>query len=180
MARLVDDLLDVSGITHNKLALRRERTQLADIIGIAVETSRPLIERSGHELTVSLPPEPVYLHADGARLAQVFSNLLNNSAKYTDWGGRIWLSAAPSGGELVVRVSDTGVGIPPEAIPRLFEMFTQVDCALQRAQGGLGIGLSLVRRLVELHGGAVEAHSEGIGRGSEFVVTLPLIKGKSL
>jgi signal transduction histidine kinase len=179
MTRLVDDLMDVSGIAHNKLSLRKEQVQLADIIGSAVETSHPLIERSGHELTVSLPPEPVYLHADQARLVQVFSNLLNNSAKYTDCGGRIWLTAALCGGELIVRVRDTGVGILPEAMPRLFEMFSQVDCTAARAQGGLGIGLALVRRLVELHGGTVEAHSEGIGRGSEFVVTLPFINDDS-
>ncbi len=179
LARLVDDLMDVSAITQNKLVVRKERVQLAEIIESAIETSRPLIERSGHELTVSLPPEPVYLHADQARLVQVFSNLLNNSAKYTDRGGRIWLSATPCGGELIVRVRDTGVGIPPEAMPHLFEMFSQADCTLERAQGGLGIGLTLVRRLVELHGGAVEAHCEGIGRGSEFVVTLPLMNDDS-
>jgi PAS domain S-box-containing protein len=181
MVRLIDDLLDISRITRGKIALRRERVALAEVVRSAVESSRPLIDRAGHALTVTLPPGPVVLDADPTRLAQVLLNLLNNAAKYTEPGGRIWLTAAAVAGEagsppatLEIRVRDTGVGIPKEMLPQVFEMFTQVDRSLERAQGGLGIGLSLVRGLVELHGGTVEAHSEGPGRGSEFVVRLPL------
>lgn len=183
LARLIDDLLDISRIARNKLELRKERVALADVVKGAVETSRPAIEQCGHELTVTLPPEPVYLHADLVRLAQVFMNLLNNAAKYMERGGRIWLIAElASGGrqppEVVVRVKDTGVGIPAEKLPSLFEMFFQVDRSLERSQGGLGIGLSLVRRLVELHGGRVEARSAGVGKGSEFIVRLPVLVEK--
>jgi PAS domain S-box-containing protein len=175
LTRLIDDLMDLSRITRNKLELRKERIELAEVIQGAVESSRPLIAQCGHELTVTLPPEPVILHGDVVRLAQVFLNLLNNAAKYTERGGRIWLTAEREDGEVVVRVKDTGVGIPPEKLPRLFEMFFQVDRTLERSQGGLGIGLSLVRRLVELHGGRVEARSEGAGKGSEFIVRLPVL-----
>jgi CheY-like chemotaxis protein len=140
-----------------------------------VETSQPLIDRFGHHLTVTLPPEPVYLRADLLRLSQVLTNLLTNAAKYTDRGGDIWLTVERQGGEVVVRVKDTGVGIPAEKLPGLFQMFFQVDRALERSQGGLGIGLSLVRRLVELHGGSVKAHSAGSGQGSEFTVLLPAL-----
>jgi PAS domain S-box-containing protein len=178
LTRLIDDLLDVSRITRNKLELRKQRLDLAEVVQAAVETSRPAIEQSGHELTVTLPAEPVYLYGDLVRLAQVLMNLLTNAAKYTEPGGRIWLTAelASDGRpEVVVRVKDTGMGIPAEKLPRLFEMFFQVDRSLERAQGGLGIGLSLVRRLVELHGGRVEAHSDGPGRGSEFVAHLPAL-----
>jgi PAS domain S-box-containing protein len=175
MVRLVDDLLDVNRITRNKLELRRERVELADVVASAVETSRPALEEGGHALTVTLPPEPVHLYADATRLSQVFANLLNNSAKYTDRGGSVQLAAELRGGEAVVRVRDNGVGIPAEALPRLFEMFSQVDRNLERAAGGLGIGLTLVRRLVEMHGGTVAAFSDGPGRGSEFVVRLPVV-----
>jgi PAS domain S-box-containing protein len=175
LSRLLDDLLDISRITRNKLELRKQRIELAEVVNGAVETSRPLIEQCGHELTVTLPPQPIYLSGDLVRLSQVFLNLLNNAAKYTERGGRIWLSAEQQGSEVVVRVEDTGVGIPPEKLPRLFDIFFQVDRTLERAQGGLGIGLSLVRRLVELHGGAVEARSEGVGKGSEFSVRLPVL-----
>ena len=130
-----------------------------------MESSRSFIEQRGHELTVTLPPEPVYVNGDLVRLAQVFLNLLNNAAKYTEPGGRIWLTADRQQHHAVVRVKDTGVGIPTDKLPRLFEMFYQVDASLERAHGGLGIGLSLVRRLVEFHGGSVEARSEGPGRG---------------
>ena len=180
MVRLVDDLLDVSRITRNKIELRKKRVELAAVVAGAVETSRPLIEASGHELTVTLPPEPIPLDADLTRLAQVFSNLLNNAAKYTEQGGHIWLTAElASGGrqppdEVVVKVRDTGLGIPADMLPRIFEMFTQVDRSLDRSQGGLGIGLTLVKRLVEMHGGGVEARSGGAspaaaakGRGRE-------------
>lgn len=175
MVRLVDDLLDVGRITRNKLELRKERVDLATAVANAVETSRPLIETNGHELTVSMPPTPIYVDADLTRLAQVFSNLLNNAAKYTERGGHIWLTVERQGAEVVAVVKDTGVGIPPGMLPKVFDMFTQVDRTLERAQGGLGIGLTLVRRLVEMHGGRVEARSEGYGHGSEFTVRLPVV-----
>jgi len=173
LTRLIDDLMDVSRITRDNLQLCEERIELADVIRSAVESSRPAIEKGSHVLTVTLPPRPVHLTGDLVRLAQVFLNLLNNAAKYTEPGGRIWLSAEADDEEVVVRVKDNGVGIPPDKLPRLFQMFFQVDRTLDRAQGGLGIGLALVRRLVELHGGRVEARSEGLGKGSEFVVHLP-------
>jgi PAS domain S-box-containing protein len=175
MVRLVDDLLDVSRITRNKLELKKQRVELAAVVQSAVETSRPLIEQIGHEFSVTLPAAPVCLDADATRLAQVFSNLLNNSAKYTEPGGCIRLIAEIAGNEVVVRVQDNGLGIPPEALPRLFQMFSQVDRNMERAQGGLGIGLTLVRRLVKMHGGTVEARSEGPGKGSEFTVRLPVM-----
>jgi PAS domain S-box-containing protein len=175
MVRLVDDLLDVSRISRNKLDLRKEQVELTQIVASAVETSRPLIEASGHELTVILPAEPVRLDADLTRLAQVFSNLLNNAAKYTDRGGHLRLTAERQGDEVVVVVKDDGVGIPPAMLPRIFDIFTQVDRSLERAQGGLGIGLTLVKRLVQMHDGSVTAHSEGLGRGTELVVRLPVL-----
>ena len=175
LTRLIDDLLDVSRITLNKLQLRRQPLELSDVITGAVESSRSFIEQRGHELTVTLPPEPVYINGDLVRLAQVFLNLLNNAAKYTEQGGRIWLTADRQQHHAVVRVKDTGVGIPSDKLPRLFEMFYQVDASLERTHGGLGIGLSLVRRLVEFHGGSVEARSEGPGKGSEFTVRLPAL-----
>jgi PAS domain S-box-containing protein len=186
MVRLIDDLLDISRITRGKIELRKERVELAVVVRSAVETNRPVIEQAGHELTVSLPPEPVYLMADPTRLAQIILNLLNNAARYTEPGGRIGLTveladelkdpatAAEKPSEVVIRVRDNGTGIPAEMLPRIFEMFTQVDRSLERSQGGLGIGLTLVRSLVEMHGGTVTAHSDGLGRGSEFVVHLPL------
>ena len=174
MARLLDDLLDVSRITRGKLELRRQRVELGGVVETAVETSRPLIEAGGHELTVDLPPGPVHLDADPVRLAQVLSNLLNNAAKYTERGGRIHLAAERNGASVLVSVKDTGIGVEGEMLPRLFEMFSQAKPALERAQGGLGIGLALVRGLVEMHGGCVTARSDGPGTGSEFAVHLPL------
>jgi signal transduction histidine kinase/ActR/RegA family two-component response regulator len=174
MVRLIDDLLDVSRITRGKLELRKERTELATVVNTAVETTRPLIQSAGHALTVSLPPKPVYLDADPVRMAQVFSNLLNNGAKYMERGGRLWLTAELAGDELSVSVRDAGIGIPRDALAAVFDMFAQVDQSLERAQGGLGIGLTLVKRLVEMHGGRVEARSEGVGKGSEFIVRLPV------
>jgi PAS domain S-box-containing protein len=176
LTRLIDDLTDISRITLDRLDLRKERVDLAEVIKGAVESGRPLIEQCGHELIVTLPPQPVYVNGDSVRLAQAFMNLLNNAAKYTERGGRIWLTAEGAAGEVVVRVKDTGVGILPEKLPRLFEMFYQADRSLERSQGGLGIGLSLVRRLVELHGGRVNAHSTGVGKGSEFTVRLPVLE----
>ncbi len=181
LVRLVDDLLDVSRIGRGKIELRKEPVDVQSVVASALETSRPLIEAAGQQLTVALPPEPIYLQADPTRLAQVVSNLLNNAARYTDAGGRIELSVEPASGgcqppgEVIIRVRDTGIGIPPEMLPRIFDMFTQVDRSLERSQGGLGIGLTLVQRLVEMHGGRVEAHSPGPGQGSEFVVRLPVV-----
>jgi CheY-like chemotaxis protein/two-component sensor histidine kinase len=174
MVRLIDDLLDLSRVSRGKIELRRERVELATVLHNAIETSRPLIEAAGHELTVTLPPARVWLEADPTRLAQVVANLLNNAAKYTKEGGHIWLTAEQAGGEAVIRVRDTGVGIPAEMLPRIFEMFAQVGTSLERSQGGLGIGLTLVKSLVEMHQGTVEARSEGPGKGSEFVVRLPV------
>jgi PAS domain S-box-containing protein len=173
MVRLVDDLLDVSRITTGKLQLRKERVDLATVVQNAVEATRPLIDAQGHKLTVTLPPAPVLLDADPTRLAQVFSNLLNNAAKYSEDGGDITLSAELAGDEVRVRVTDKGIGIAADHLPRIFEMFAQVDTAFDRSQGGLGIGLSLVKGLVEMHGGGVQAHSDGPGMGSQFVVCLP-------
>jgi len=174
LVRLVDDLLDVSRIMRGKIELRKEPLELAGIVGRAVETVRPGLDARGHELTVALPPEPVRLEGDLVRLSQVLANLLNNAVKYTEPGGRIFLGAAHEGDEVVLRVRDTGIGIPAEMLPSVFDPFIQVAASSARSQGGLGIGLTLVRRLVELHGGRVSAHSEGPGKGSEFVVRLPM------
>jgi PAS domain S-box-containing protein len=174
MARLLEDLLDVSRISRNRLELRRERVELVAVIEAALETSRPLIEAGHHEITVTLPAAPIHLDADPVRLAQVLANLLNNAAKYTERGGRIQLTAERQGSDVVVSVTDSGIGITADMVPRIFEIFSQANPALVRSQGGLGIGLSLAKGLVELHGGTIEAHSDGPGRGSEFVVRLPV------
>jgi signal transduction histidine kinase/CheY-like chemotaxis protein/PAS domain-containing protein len=174
MTRLIDDLIDISRITRDRLELRKERVELARILHGAVETVRPLLDGSRHELTVTLPADTIYVDADVTRLAQVFSNLLNNAAKYSDPSGRIFLRVERQRTDAVVSVRDAGIGIPKEMLSRVFEMFTQVDCSRERTRSGLGIGLTLVRRLVEMHGGSVTAHSDGIGEGSEFVVRLPL------
>ncbi len=179
MVRLIDDLLDVSRISRGKITLRKERVELASVVQQAVETSRPLIDAQEHRLSVSVPPEPIYVDADVTRLAQVFANLLNNAAKYTEPGGRIALRIERQGGEAVVSVRDTGVGIPGHVLPNLFQMFMQVDRSLERSQGGLGIGLSIVKRLTEMHGGSVEARSDGHGKGSEFIVRLPVVLSPS-
>ncbi|HJT76464.1 MAG TPA: PAS domain S-box protein, partial [Gemmataceae bacterium] len=170
LTRLVDDLLDVNRITSGKIQLRKEAVDLAAVVARAVETVRPLLDARKHELTVALPPEAVRLEADATRLAQVVGNLLTNAAKYTAAGGHVWLSAGREGGEVVLRVRDTGVGIPPAMLGKVFDLFAQLDRSLARSEGGLGLGLTLVKNLVELHGGTVEAHSEGPGKGSEFVV----------
>lgn len=174
MVHLIDDLLDVSRVSRGKIDLRKERISLAAVLQNAVDTSRPVIEAGRHHLSIALPSEPVYLNADFVRIAQVVSNLLNNAAKYTDEGGRIHLQGEVQGSEAVIRVRDTGIGIPPEMLGRVFDMFVQVDGSLTRSQGGLGIGLTLVHDLVRMHGGKVEAHSEGQNQGSEFIVRLPL------
>ncbi len=174
MVRLIDDLLDVSRISRGKIELRKQRIELAKIVQQAVETNRPLIEASGQELVIALPPQPVYIDADAARLAQVVGNLLNNACKFTPHRGRLWLVLEADGGEAVIRVRDTGVGIAADQFERIFEMFTQLDTSLGRPQSGLGIGLTLVKNLTEMHGGTVEVRSAGIGQGSEFAVRLPL------
>jgi PAS domain S-box-containing protein len=206
LARLVDDLLDVSRIERGKIELRKNRVELSPVVRQAVEMVRPLIEARGHALSVTLPGEPVWLEADSTRLEQVVANLLNNAAKYTEPEGRIWLtveveeagSGTEDGGQrteealspppssvprppssIRIRVGDTGMGIPPEVLPRIFDLFVQAERSLDRAQGGLGIGLTLVRSLVQLHGGSIEAFSDGPGQGSEFVVRLPVAEPQS-
>ena len=174
MTRLVDDLLDVSRITRGVIELRKERTDLVAVVNSSVEATRPLMEKRGHALTIMLSTDPVPLEADLTRLAQVFTNLLTNAAKYTDPGGRISLAAEIQGDHVSVLVTDSGIGITPELLPHIFEMFTQADRSLERSEGGLGIGLTLVKQLVEMHGGSVEARSDGVGAGSQFVVRLPV------
>src|SRR6185503_11899633 len=174
MGRLVDDLLDVSRISRGRIELRRGRVALSTIVGTVLEASRPTIEKWGHQLTVVLPAEPLFVEVDVVRIGQVLLNLLDNACKYTDRGGHISLTVEQGDQRAVIRVRDNGIGIPAEMLASVFEMFTQVDRSLERAQGGLGIGLTLVHRLVALHGGSVEAHSAGPGQGSEFVVRLPL------
>jgi PAS domain S-box-containing protein len=178
MVRLVDDLLEVSRITRGKIELRKEPVDVAAVVRAAVETSRPLIEAAGHQFSLVVPPEPLTLHGDPVRLAQVFANLLNNAAKYTDPGGHIWFTIRGDGEWLAASVRDTGMGIPPDMLSGVFELFRQVERHADRAQGGLGIGLTLVKSLVEMHGGRVEAHSAGVGQGAEFVVRLPLTEAQ--
>ncbi len=175
MVRLIDDLMDVSRISRGKLEIRKERVPFAAVLNSALESSRPLIEQMGHELTVTLPEQPLIVDADMTRLAQVFLNLLNNAAKYGNRDGHILLNVERDGADVIVTVKDNGIGIAADQLPYIFEMFTQVDRSLEKSQGGLGIGLSLVKRLVEMHGGRVEAKSEGLGKGSEFVVRLPVV-----
>jgi two-component system, chemotaxis family, CheB/CheR fusion protein len=177
MTRLVDDLLDAGRISRGKIDLRRERVELASVVYQAVDAVRPISERRDQELTVTLPGVPVYLDADPTRLGQIVGNLLNNACKFTERGGHIWLTAereedAP---RVVIRVRDTGIGIAADQLERVFDMFTQVDTALDRSLSGLGIGLTLVKTLVEMHGGSVEVKSDGVGHGSEFVVRLPIV-----
>lgn len=180
LARLVDDLLDVSRIVQGKLTLRRVPMDLTVVIDQAVETCKPLMDQRHHRFTVSLPADPIRLEIDAARLVQAISNLLSNAAKYTPEGGFIWLTAFVEDRNAVICVRDTGEGIPSALLPRLFDAFTQADRTLDRSQGGLGLGLTIVQKIVELHGGQVEARSEGQGKGSEFVVRLPLDSPTSL
>ena len=175
MVRLVDDLLDLNRITHDRLELRRSEVELSSVIQQAVEVARPLIDAAGHNFMIDLPAEPIYLHADRARLAQLFGNLLNNSCKYTRPNGKIKVSAERSDDEVVVTVKDDGAGIPPDKLDSIFDMFMQVDRTAERSQGGLGIGLTLVKRLAEMHGGSIEAQSAGEGQGSAFIVRLPIL-----
>jgi CheY-like chemotaxis protein len=174
MVRLVDDLMEVSRITRGLIQLRKERTELATLIRNAVETTRPLVEAGRHQLAISLPPDPIPLDGDVVRLAQVFANLLNNAAKYTDRGGQIWLTARREQNEAIVSVRDNGIGISATMLPLVFDMFMQADRTTDRSQGGLGIGLTLVKNLVESHGGSISARSDGPGLGSEFIVRLPV------
>ncbi|MDE1895927.1 MAG: response regulator [Rhodospirillales bacterium] len=174
LVRLIDDLLDVSRITQGKIVLRKERLELLTFIRSALETSRPLIEAAGHELTLELPETTLWLEADLTRLAQIISNLLNNAVKYTPDGGHIRLSVKADGQQAVISVADNGVGIPQHMLASVFELFAQVDQHLERAKGGLGIGLALVQQLVVLHGGKVIVESEGCGKGSTFTLTVPL------
>jgi PAS domain S-box-containing protein len=175
MVRLVDDLLDVARITTGKVEVRHDAVDLAVAIQDAVETSQPIFGDRGQAFTVAPPPQPVFVNGDRTRLAQVFANLLNNSAKYSEAGQPVSITFGREGDEAVVRVKDAGIGIHPEMLSRVFDMFRQADRTGGRSRGGLGIGLSLVRRIVELHGGTAHAHSDGEGRGSEFVVELPLL-----
>jgi PAS domain S-box-containing protein len=175
LVRLVDDLLDVSRVMRGKIELRKEPVELATVIARAVETAKPLIEAQGHALDISVTGESLLLDADPVRLAQVVGNLLTNSAKYTEANGHLWLTARPEGDQAVLTVRDDGIGIAPDMLPHVFELFVQADHTTTKAQGGLGIGLTLVKNLVGLHGGTVEARSAGLGKGSEFVVRLPLM-----
>jgi signal transduction histidine kinase/CheY-like chemotaxis protein len=174
-ARLVDDLLDVSRISRGRIELRKQHLELREVIEHAVETSRSVIEAAGHQLTIDVPLTPIVVDGDVTRLAQVVSNMLNNAAKYTDCGGSIRLSVKQEGREAVIRVRDNGIGIPASMLPHVFEMFAQIDRSAPRTQGGLGIGLSLAKVLVELHGGEITVHSDGPGRGAEFTIRLPVV-----
>jgi len=180
LARLVDDLLDVSRISRGKIELKKESLAVSAIVQRAMEITQPLIETRRHELTVQLPPEPVIVEGDLVRLAQVVSNLLNNAAKYTDEGGSIWLTVEHVGNDVFIRVRDNGRGIAPSALPNLFQLFYQVDRTLDRSEGGLGIGLSLVKSLVTMHGGDVWATSAGRGQGSVFIIRLPCLPQASV
>jgi CheY-like chemotaxis protein len=175
MVRLVDDLLDVSRIDRGVIELRRQSIELASVIHHAMEAARPLCESRNHTLTVSLPTEPIYLDADPIRMAQIVENLLTNACKFTHDGGRISLTVERESGEAVIRIRDNGIGISADQLPKLFDMFMQVDTSLERSVNGLGIGLTLVRHLARLHGGRVDAESAGIGLGSVFTVRLPIL-----
>jgi signal transduction histidine kinase len=175
MVRLVDDLLDVSRVTRNKIELKKESLEVASFVRSAVEASRPLIDSAGHQLALSLPVEPLTIEGDFVRLTQVVANLLNNAAKYTDAGGQIWLSVKRDQRDVVISVRDSGSGIAPEHLPHVFDLFMQVDHRAARSQGGLGIGLTLVKSLIELHGGTLSVDSRGLGHGSEFQVRIPLL-----
>src|ERR1041385_3928819 len=174
LVRLVDDLLDASRIMYGRIELRKEPVDLRDIVKHAIETAQPTMDRQGHHLNLTLPSEQVFIEADAVRMAQAISNLLMNSAKYTDRTGQIWIEAAVEGDDAVIRVRDTGMGIDAELLPHIFDLFTQGEHPLARSQGGLGIGLTLVKRIVELHEGNLTASSAGRGKGSEFVVCIPV------
>lgn len=180
MVRLINDLLDASRITRDKLRIDLAIIDLREPLQSAVETARPLMDEAGVTFTLKLPDTPLPVNGDHVRLAQLFANLLTNAAKYTERGGQASLTAVADGPVAVVRVIDSGVGLPPQVLSRVFDLFTQVDRSLNRSQGGLGIGLALVKRLTEMHGGTVSAHSDGIGKGAAFEVRLPLIGDPAL
>ncbi len=179
IVHLVDDLLDISRITQGKIKLRLERFELKTAIEMALETSQGLIDESENELTISLPEKPIFINADLTRTTQIFLNILNNAAKYSDQGGKISLKANTENGNAVISIKDTGLGIEPDMLEKIFDMFGQIETPYEQARGGLGIGLSVVEKLVEMHGGSIEAFSEGNGKGSEFVVRLPLAAEQS-
>jgi PAS domain S-box-containing protein len=176
MVRLIDDLMDVSRISRGRISVKRERMDLLDAVRIALDSARPAIDAEEHELAVELPTGPVVVEGDAVRLAQVFTNLLSNAAKYTPRGGEIRLAVRRQGENATVSVKDSGIGIASEMLPRIFELFVQAERAIDRAQGGLGVGLSIAQRITQMHGGHIEAHSEGEGKGTEFVVKLPLAR----
>jgi signal transduction histidine kinase/ActR/RegA family two-component response regulator len=180
LVRLVDDLLEMSRISRGAFELRRERVEVRAFVGNALETSDPIIRASRHELRISLPPEPLWVSGDPVRLSQILINLLNNAARYTDAGGRIEVRVQRDGGVVEISVRDSGEGIAPDVLPRLFEMFSRGDRSSGRGQGGLGIGLAISRRLAEMHGGSIEARSEGRGKGAEFIVRLPVAADQSV
>jgi signal transduction histidine kinase len=173
MVRLIDGLLDMARISRGTIQIKRESVEISHMVANAVESCRPLIDGAGHTLTVNLPNEPIIVNADPTRLTQVLLNLLSNAVKYTEPGGRIWLTAARDHNDIVFRVKDTGIGISADRLPKVFEILTHAGNTQDETQTGLGIGLSLVETLVKLHGGHVEAHSDGPGQGSEFIVRLP-------
>ncbi len=177
LSRLIDDLLDVSRINQGKIQLRKEVVDVVPILNSALDTVRPFAETRGHQLSTIYGPGPLRVEADPVRLEQVVVNLLTNAAKYTESGGRIWLHAGSEGADLVIRVRDTGIGMNPDRLPEMFDLFVQGERSIARSEGGLGIGLTLVKSLVEMHGGQVSATSEGPGKGSEFVVRLPAAIG---
>ena len=177
LARLVDDLLDINHVTRGRIELHKEPVELSRVVRQAVESVRPLCENMNHELTVILPPQPTYVNADPTRLTQVVGNLLNNACKFTESGGNIRLTVDRKGGQALILVEDTGIGIAAEQLPGIFEMFTQADRSHERSRDGLGLGLTLARSLIELHDGTIEARSAGVGQGSEFVLRLPLLSG---
>ena len=177
LSRLVDDLLDVARITRGKLTLRKEQVLLRDVLKAAIETTGPLVEAAGQVLLTDIPEQDVLLFADAQRLSQVFANVLNNACKYSPANATISLGARREDGQALVSIRDSGIGLSPEECERIFDLFVQVDASLERARGGLGIGLTLVRQLVEMHGGRIRVHSEGLGRGSEFVISVPVAEG---
>src|SRR5262245_22249425 len=175
LVRLIDDLLDVARFSRGKIVLRKQTVALDDVIHAAVESVKPTIDADGHQLTLAIPRQPIYINADSARLTQVFANILNNAAKYTIRNGAITICVEKSGAEAVVRIQDNGPGIPTAMLDKIFEPFVQVNRTVDSSQGGLGIGLTLAQQLVKLHGGTIAAHSDGVGQGSEFIVTLPIV-----
>jgi CheY-like chemotaxis protein/two-component sensor histidine kinase len=177
---MVDDLLEAGRITHGELQLRKESVPVADAVRWALEAAQGALGGAGVKVEVEVPREPLYLEADPTRLVQILANLLGNAAKFTPRGGHVWLSARRQGGEVALSVRDDGIGIDPKQIPRLFQMFSHAAPALERSGGGLGIGLALVKGLVERHGGTVEAKSDGLGRGAEFIVRLPAAEPSAL